>query len=264
MVCVPGGPGLDPESYFAAFDLPGYELLVFAPRGTGRSGSPESPQGYRMACYVEDVESLRIHLQVPALTLYGNSHGGMVVLAYACAHPERVERLVISNATARLDLEYDKATADARRRFADTVPDGAERLAAADEADAVLEAQPSDVNRQRARRAAMACNVARLGPTQAAFLDRLCAAPHNQDAVGAMYAEMREGLDLLAGADRVTRPALVIGAEFDVVVPASVVRPVAESLPDAHYVEFPGAGHFVGVAEASEQFRATVCDFLAA
>jgi len=26
---VPGGPGMDPEAYFAAMDLPGYELLIF-------------------------------------------------------------------------------------------------------------------------------------------------------------------------------------------------------------------------------------------
>jgi len=31
VVCVPGGPGMDPEAYFAAMDLPGYELLIFGP-----------------------------------------------------------------------------------------------------------------------------------------------------------------------------------------------------------------------------------------
>src|ERR1700726_4594860 len=84
VVCVPGGPGMDPEAYFAAMDLPGYELLIFAPRGTGASSFPPSTNGYRMAGSVDDLESLRKHLGVGALTFYGNSHGGMVALAYAC------------------------------------------------------------------------------------------------------------------------------------------------------------------------------------
>ncbi len=48
VVCVPGGPGMDPEAYFAAMDLPGFELLIFAPRGTGASSRPPSLDEYRM------------------------------------------------------------------------------------------------------------------------------------------------------------------------------------------------------------------------
>jgi pimeloyl-ACP methyl ester carboxylesterase len=262
VVCVPGGPGLDPEAYFAAFELPGHELLVFAPRGTGRSNRPSSSEGYRMACYVDDVESLRIHLGLEALTLYGNSHGGMAVLAYACAHPQRVARFVVSNATARLGVGYEDAVTQARRRFAQAIPDGADRLAASDEADAEPKVESGDEKRRDAFRASMACCVAHEGPAETAYLDRLCSAPTNEEAVAAMYAELREGLDLLDGADLVTAVALVIAAEFDVVVPPAAVRPIADALPNARYVEFPGAGHFLGVVEASQQFRATVCDFL--
>jgi proline iminopeptidase len=252
---------MDPEAYFAPIKLPGYEMLVFAPRGTGRSSFPGSPAGYRIAGYVEDVESLRCHLDVDRLMLYGNSHGGTVALAYACAYPERVARLVISNAAARVDASFEEAVAEARRRFAETVPDGVERLAAADEADAALDRGLSRAVSQRAFRTAMACSVAREGPAETAYLDRLCSAPTNHEAAEAMYAEMLEGLDVLERADAVTAPALVIAGESDVVVPPAAARLIADSLPNARYIEFAGVGHFVGV-EASEQFRAAVCEFL--
>ena len=261
LVCVPGGPGMDPQAYFAAMDLPGRELLVFAPRGTGASTAPPSPDGYRMAGYVADLESLRLHLGLDTLTLYGNSHGGMVTLAYAAAHPQRVDRFVITNAPARMDQRYLDAVAEMQRRFCEIVPDGAARLAAAHEASDLLDGPVSGPERDRAFRTLMARYVARQAPAETAYLDRLCAAPMNWDAVGVMEAEMQGGLDLLADAAAVTAPALVIAGELDVTVPPAAMRDIARALARARYVELPGVGHFVEV-EAGEQFRSAVREFL--
>src|ERR1700760_2900943 len=101
----------DPDAYFATMELRGYELLAFAPRGTGASSVPNTTDGYKMAGYVEDLESLRSHLGLDTLTLYGHSHGGCVALAYASRSPERVERLVITNAPPRMDAAYKAAAA---------------------------------------------------------------------------------------------------------------------------------------------------------
>lgn len=260
VVCVPGGPGLDPEAYFAPTDLPGYEMLVFAPRGTGDSSPPSSPTGYRMAGHLADLESLRNHLGLERMTLYGNSYGGSVVLAYASTYPQHVERFVISNAPARVDSQFEEATETARHRFAESEPDWAKRLAAADQADGP-EGELDEADAQRAFRSHMACSVAREGPVEASYLDRLCSAPHNDESVAGMWVERNEGIDLLEHAGRVSAPALVIAGEADIVVPAAAVRLVADALPDARYVEIAGAGHFVAV-EASEQFYAAVTEFL--
>jgi pimeloyl-ACP methyl ester carboxylesterase len=270
VACIPGGPGMDPEAYFAAMELPGFELIVFAPRGTGESTRPPSREGYRIAGYVEDVESLREHLGAEQLTLYGNSHGGCVALAYAAAHPERVARFVVTNSPARIDEAYKEAGALTRERFSEAFDDGAERLAAADAADAAIEAaidghggELSEAELRREFRTLMARYVTRQGPAETAYLDRLCAAPMNWDAVQVMYAEFLDGLDLLANADAVSAPALVIAGEYDVTVPPAAMRLIADSLPDADYVELPGVGHFVEV-EAGEQFSAVVREFLSA
>lgn len=253
---------MDPEAYFAAMDLPGYELLVFAPRGTGASTPPATTDGYRIAGYVEDLESLRSHLGLDALTLYGNSHGGCIALAYAGRAPEHVARLVLTNAPARLDDAYKAMASEVQSHFAEAFPDGAERLAAAERADAVLETDVDEEEKRRQFRILMARYVARQGPAETAYLDRLCAAPMNWDAVGVMYAEMLDGLDLLQEASKITVPALVVAGEFDVTVPPGVMRLIADSLPNARYVEFPGIGHFPEV-EAGESFSSTLVAFLA-
>ena len=261
LVCVPGGPGLDPEAYFDGLELPGAELLIFAPRGTALSTPPTSNDGYRLAGYVEDLEHLRLHLGVERLMLYGNSYGGTIVLAYASAHPHRVARLIASNAAAVVDDGYERATDDARARFAARSPDGARRLAAAEEADAAAETDAGDEAQHRAFRASMACGVANEGPVETAYLDQLCAAPTNLDAGAAMWAQWRDGLNLFERFDSVVAPTLLIGGEFDIVVPPDVVEPIAAAITGARYVEIPGAGHFVAV-EAPDRFEGVVTDFL--
>lgn len=261
VVCVPGGPGLDPEAYFDGLELPAHEVLIHAPRGTGRSTAPSAPDGYRMAGYVEDLENLRTHLGLSHLTLLGNSYGGSIVLAYAITHPHNVERLIISAAAGRVDDDYHHVVERARRHFAETLPDGATRLAAAEEADQAAEREPSDASEYRAFRAAMACAVADHGPQETAYLDRLCTAPTNHEATEEMWLEWGQGLDLLEHASAVNSPTLLIAGELDIVVPPATVRLIADALPDARYIELPAIGHFAAV-EAPEQFRATIVDFL--
>jgi pimeloyl-ACP methyl ester carboxylesterase len=261
VVCVPGGPGMDPAAYFATLDLPGCELAILAPRGTGASTPPHELEGYRIPGYVEDLEALRIYLGLERMSLLGSSHGGCVVLAYAIVHPQRVDRLVISGAPPRMDAGFRAAVAAARRGFVAAFTDGAERLAASDEAGAALAGVDAEEDRRRLLRVVLGRHVARLGFAQSAYLDGICAAPLNWDAPGVMFTEMRDGLDLLADAGRVTSPALLIAGEWDVVVPPAITRLIAETLPTAQYVQLPDAGHFVEV-EAHHAFTATASAFL--
>lgn len=263
VVCLPGGPGFDPDAYYAPLDLPGHELLIFAPRGAGASTAPATPDGYKIAGYVKDVESLRVHLGLEALTLYGHSHGGCIALAYAQRSPEHVQRLAISAAPPRMDDGYQAAAAEVQRHFAETVADGTARLAAAEQANAALRTDiDADERRRQLQQVLMAQYVVRQGDAETAYLERLCAAPMNWAPVEPMYAEMRDGLDLLRDAAAVTAPTLVVAGELDVVVPASAMRLLADALPNARYLELAGVGHFPEV-EASEAFSSALVRFLA-
>jgi pimeloyl-ACP methyl ester carboxylesterase len=125
MMLIAGGPG---QASALAFDLanlgplwrtifPGYTLVAFDPRGTGGSGfldcalaNPVAPQVaacgqslgpsrvfYTTAANAEDVDAIRQALGVDRVALWGTSYGTKVELAYALAHPDHVERLLLDS-----------------------------------------------------------------------------------------------------------------------------------------------------------------------
>lgn len=69
------------------FDLPAYGL-------TGPNAQGDYSQDY----YVEFVEKLLVKLAVKKCVLGGNSLGGGITWAYALAHPERVQKMILVDA----------------------------------------------------------------------------------------------------------------------------------------------------------------------
>lgn len=76
-------------------------LRVLAPdqRGYNRSDKPEWPVGYRIETLVEDVIGLIDHAGRERAAVVGHDWGGAIALALAATHPERVEKLVVLNAS---------------------------------------------------------------------------------------------------------------------------------------------------------------------
>ncbi|MCX5195196.1 alpha/beta hydrolase [Streptomyces sp. NBC_00249] len=96
LLCLPGGP-MQASAYLG--DLGGLDahrrLVVPDLRGTGASGVPEDPAGYRCDRLVEDVEALREHLGLETVDLLAHSAGANLAVLYAARHPERVSRLTL-------------------------------------------------------------------------------------------------------------------------------------------------------------------------
>ena len=105
--------------------FPGYTLVAFDNRGTGKSGLIDCPavqkaldvsaeqerilardcanqigprrQFYATRDHAEDIESVRTALGLGRIALYGVSYGTKLALAYALAHPANVDRLVLDS-----------------------------------------------------------------------------------------------------------------------------------------------------------------------
>ena len=121
----PGGAGVF-EMIDVLFEVPRlareYTVLGFDQRGTGRSGLLRCKElerdgrlrsttagercaqrlGPARAFYttpdsVADMEAIRAAVGAPKLTLFGISYGTQLALAYARAHPTRVERLILDS-----------------------------------------------------------------------------------------------------------------------------------------------------------------------
>ena len=74
------------------------DVILFDLRGHGQTDRP--PDGYTVASLVADIDALLEQL-VPdgrPVEIVGNSFGGLLALAYALAHPERVRGLALVDA----------------------------------------------------------------------------------------------------------------------------------------------------------------------
>ena len=130
---IAGGPGqgsahvFDLGSPTAAamyrYFFPGYTLVAYDDRGTGASGvlrcpglqtslSIDAETGLAAACatslgplrdfystheHAEDLEAVRQQLGVDKVALWGTSYGTKLAVAYALAHPDHVERLLLDS-----------------------------------------------------------------------------------------------------------------------------------------------------------------------
>ena len=118
-----GGPGFSGDYMLPVADaLPGFRSIVLDQRGTGRSRLQLlDASTVNLAKAVADIEALRIHLAEDQLVVVGHSWGGMLAMAYAAEHPDRVRGLMlIGPGGPNLDfLDYFSSNIDSRLTAAD-------------------------------------------------------------------------------------------------------------------------------------------------
>jgi proline iminopeptidase len=71
-----------------------FTLISYDMRNRGRSSEVENGSVLTLEKDVEDLESVRGHFAVESFSTLGYSYLGKVVIMYARAHPERIERIV--------------------------------------------------------------------------------------------------------------------------------------------------------------------------
>ncbi len=99
VVVLHGGPGsgLNPN-HTGYFDPDRHQVILFDQRGCGRSGVPGSITANTTSHLISDIETIRAALQIPKWVVLGGSWGGTLALAYAQAHPDRVQGLIVRGA----------------------------------------------------------------------------------------------------------------------------------------------------------------------
>lgn len=98
-----GGPGGEGGAYLAPLHRlagPGRRVVTYDQLATGGSQVPPGDYPWSLERAVADVEAIRAQLDVDRLDLFGHSWGGMLALQYTLDHPERVNRLVLSNTSS--------------------------------------------------------------------------------------------------------------------------------------------------------------------
>jgi proline iminopeptidase len=159
-----GGPGSGcTPGQRRFFDPQAYRAVLFDQRGSGRSGplasEPDADLSANTTLHLmADIEALRRLHRVERWTILGMSWGSTLGLAYAQAHPERVEALVLALVTTTSRREVEWLTQDVGRifprewaRFAAAVPERLRSLPLVDAYAALLSDADSAVREQAAR-----------------------------------------------------------------------------------------------------------------
>ena len=96
MVLINGGPGGTHHYFHPWFSnlKDQFELIYYDQRGTGRSDFSPGV-GYSFQQAVEDLEKLRISLNIDKWTLCGYSYGGALAQLYTAQYPENVSSLIL-------------------------------------------------------------------------------------------------------------------------------------------------------------------------
>ena len=97
LVVVHGGPAGSLESVRPDYErlVKGRTVIYYDQRGGGRSDLIDDEERVGIDYQVADLEAVRRHFKLQKMALLGTSWGGFLIAAYAGAHPDRVERLVL-------------------------------------------------------------------------------------------------------------------------------------------------------------------------
>jgi len=170
--------------------------------------------------------------------LVGNGFGGTVALAFALAHPERISKLVVSDAAAGFPPEGRAQFAAMAAKVAE---DGLDSIA--------------DIAAKRVFSPAyLAANPQLIEERKRVLMDI------HPKAFQAACKILQE-TDLVPLLHRMRVPTLVVCGELDQATPPALTKAIADKVAGARYVELPGCGHCPPL-EQPDAFIAAIGDFV--
>ena len=118
VVFLHGGPGSGCNpNHRRYFDPERYHIIIFDQRGCNRSTPQGEVQENTTALILQDMESIRHHLNIDKWLLFGGSWGATLALLYAETHPDRVSGMVLRGAFLARQRDLDWFIRDGVNRF---------------------------------------------------------------------------------------------------------------------------------------------------
>ena len=219
-------------------DLPGHGLTNCAEEGQVGTG-----------LFVETVDALTRALDVSSFTLVGNSMGGGVAWNYALAHPERLDALVLVDASGWPETA-EEAKSD----------------------PLVFKLLGNPIGRQLMKnldmtmlvRSGLRDSFANPDLATDAMVDRytaLARAPCHRDALMTLTAGHGRVDATPSSLATISTPTLVLHGAQDKLIPVGAGRKFADAIPGAELIVYPEAGH-LPQEELAERSAGDLRDFL--
>jgi len=258
VIVVNGGPGLS-HLYLITNDVwtrriaQQRPVIFYDQRGTGASRLLHAGASQSVDAQVADLEAVRASLGVERVDLAGDSYGGLLAAAYAAAHPEHVNALILSDSAApgfpllhpRLDEVFPDVVAQLKQDSAKLAeqPDAKARIA-----DLELRAHFRMIFYSQEQCDRYLADTPDLGFSA-----------DTGDAVSQAF----EKIDLTAQMKQFPFPTLVMEGRFDLNVTPDIAWAVAHTVPGAQLVWFEKSGH-LPYYEEPDKYVSAVMTFLKA
>lgn len=234
-----GGPGLSHVYMLQNDTWPriahSRQVIFYDQRGTGRSMRVSPNASFGMDAQVADLDAIRAKFGFQKFDLAGDSYGGLLAMAYAAAHPERIEKLILSDSAA-------PAWKDIIRVLPDVFPDVLEQIAAS-EKNPPPGTNPADQGIRNHFRMLFYSEQNR--DAYLAGAKDLGATPQT----GAAVQKATRTLDLTAALPKFNFPTLVITGRYDMNVTPLTAWNIYKAIPGAKFVVFEKSGHLPAYEE---------------
>ena len=239
VIAVNGGPGLS-HKYMIQNDVwerlaERRQIVFYDQRGTGKSTHLHPGASLEMDVQVADLEAVRAHFAFPTIDIVGDSYGGLLAMAYASAHPERVHKLILSDSAP-------PALKDIVHLLPEVFPD-------IEEEDAAVQKMMGDtdeaVQKQLLNHFRMIFYSEELLHTYLANIGDLGYTP----SVGAAVEKSAEKIDLTSELPKFRFPTLIITGRYDMNVAPLTAWRMYKAIPGAKLVVFAKSGHLPSYEE---------------
>jgi pimeloyl-ACP methyl ester carboxylesterase len=222
-----------------AFVAAGYRAVTFDNRGIGAT---ENADGFTTQTMVDDTAALIEKLGMVPTRVVATSMGAFIAQELMLARPELVSKAALLATRGRLD----RAREFFRRADRELSESGIQLPPAFDAKMRLLEGfSPSTCNDDSA---------------VADWIDMFTIWPTKPTPGLRRQLDIAPEGNRLAAYTAISTPALVIGFADDVVVPPHLAKEVADSLPNAQYLQIRDAGH-LGFLERPQQVNAAMLQF---
>lgn len=223
-----------------------YRIIRFDQIGHGLTG-PSLDGDYSSAAFVRSVDQVADKLGLEKFILGGNSMGGGVALAYAMAHPGRLNGLILVDA-AGAPVERKNGSGNIGFTIA--------RMPVA--SWLMTKITPRFVIEQSLSQSVS--NQAVVTPQAVDRYWKLLRYPGNRAATIARFGQARAPF-AASDIQQVDVPTLIIWGEEDALIPFAAAGWFAENLPASTSISYPRIGH-LPMEEAPDKSAAAVRDWL--
>ena len=256
IVLLHGGPGAGASpTHRRFFDPDHYRIVIFDQRGSGRSTPTGSLENNTREFLVQDIETLRKHLQIERWHLFGGSWGSTLAMSYAAEYPQHCISMIMRGIFLCEQEEVDWFLNGMRTIF----PEAWEQFASfvdEDKQDNLLDEYYdalTGTDQKRQIQAAIgwslyegACSLllpnyetitTQEQKNQAIALARIEAHYFKNEVIPKENS-------LLNHVDTFRKiPTTIIQGRYDVICPIATAHTLHQAWPEADYIVVPDAGH---------------------